>query len=90
LFTLSYAGAITVARRGLKYANNDTTPFLMAAAIGMTSFMIAMAFSDIHGAATYVWAFTGLALRIAVAEPLDGSGHSAIQGADRRWSSDHA
>jgi O-antigen ligase len=84
LFVASFAGAITTARRGLRSAPEQAAPFLIATVIGMTSFMIAMTFSDIHAAATYVWAYTGLALRMAVST-------AEVQRDDRRQSSnDHA
>ena len=74
LFLVSYVAVIVVARRGLASAPKEATPFLIATVIGMTSFVIAMAFSDIFEAAPFVWAFTGLALRIAVTiEPLTAS-----------------
>ncbi len=69
LFVLTFVGAIATARRGLRNAPTQAAPFLMATIIGMTSFMIAMAFTDIEAATTYVWAYAGLALRIAVASP---------------------
>jgi O-antigen ligase len=83
LFVISYASAIAIARRGLKFAPTEAGHFLIAAVIGMTSFMIAMAFSDIHGAALYVWAYMGLALRLAVAS-------SVPQRDERPRSRDHA
>lgn len=67
LFTICFVNAIVVVRRGLRHSPEAAAPILMATVIGLIAFMIAMAFSDIHGAAIYIWAFTGLALRIAVA-----------------------
>ena len=69
LFVLGFVNAVAIVRSGLDRCPKEAAPFLIATVIGMISFMIAMAFSDIHGAATYVWAFIGLALRIAVAVP---------------------
>ncbi len=69
LFVFSYANAFAAARRGLRNAPTNVAPFLIATIIGMISFMISMAFADIEGAATYVWACTGLALRMAVENP---------------------
>jgi O-antigen ligase len=66
LFVFSYVSAIAIARRALAGASEEAAAYLMASVIGMSSFMIAMAFSDMHGAALYVWAYMGLALRIAV------------------------
>jgi O-antigen ligase len=66
LFLLSYAGAIAIARNGLKFATKEVAPLLIGTIIGMTSFMFAMAFTDIEAAAIYVWAYSGLALRIAI------------------------
>jgi O-antigen ligase len=67
LFVVSFVNAIVIARRGLRHSPEQAAPMLIATVIGLIAFMIAMAFSDIHGAAIYVWAFTGVALRIAVA-----------------------
>jgi hypothetical protein len=66
LFLASFVGVVAVARRSLASAPKEAVPYLIATVIGMTSFVITMAFSDIFEAAPYVWAFTGLALRIAV------------------------
>lgn len=66
LFALSYVAAVAAARRGLANAPDNATPYLMAATIGLMGFMFAMIFTDIQLAATYVWAYTGVALRIAV------------------------
>ena len=72
LFTYSFAGAAAIARRGLAtVATERAPPFLMATVIGIAAFMIAMAFSDIHGAALYVWAIMGVALRVACSGPYD-------------------
>jgi O-antigen ligase len=89
LFLLSFAGAIAIARRGLRNARKEVAPFLMATVIGMTSFMIAMAFSDIHGAAIFIWALTGLALRLAVSSPADEPQYSAAQRTVSPMSRDH-
>jgi O-antigen ligase len=75
LFMASYVSAIAKARRALWNAPHEAAPFLMATVIGMTSFMIAMAFSDIHGAATYIWAFAGLAMRVAVTTSMPQRDH---------------
>jgi O-antigen ligase len=70
LFTYSFAGAAAIARRGLATPPTDQAPpFIMATVIGIAAFMIAMAFSDIHGAALYVWAMVGVALRVASSSP---------------------
>ena len=68
LFLVSFVGVVAVTRRGLASAPKEAVPYLLATVIGMTSFVITMAFSDIFEAAPYVWAFTGLALRIAVSQ----------------------
>lgn len=66
LFIYSFAGAAAVARRGLATITaQGATPFLMATVFGIAAFTIAMAFSDIHGAALYAWALMGIALRVA-------------------------
>jgi O-antigen ligase len=67
LFVVSFFNAIVIMRRGLRNCSEQAAPVLIASVIGVIAFMIAMAFSDIHGAAIYIWAFTGVALRIAVA-----------------------
>ena len=67
LFVVSFVNAIVIMRRGLRNSPEQAAPILIASVIGVIAFMIAMAFSDIHGAAIYIWAFTGVALRIAVA-----------------------
>jgi O-antigen ligase len=66
LFALSFVNAIATARKGLRSASKEAAPFLMATIIGLTSFMIAMAFTDMEAAALYIWAYAGLALRIAI------------------------
>ena len=83
LFVLCFANAMAIARRALRSASAQAAPFLMALVVGIISFMIAMAFADIEGAAPYVWACAGLGLRIAVSSP-------EPQGDDRPWSRDHA
>jgi O-antigen ligase len=75
LFMTSYVSAIAKARRALRNAPDEAAPFLMATVIGMTSFMIAMAFSDINEAATYVWTFAGLAMRVAVTTSMPQRDH---------------
>jgi O-antigen ligase len=70
LFALSFVNAIAIARNALRRASTDAAPFLMATIIGMASFMIAMAFTDMEAAALYIWAYAGLALRIAVSNPV--------------------
>jgi O-antigen ligase len=88
LFTFSYASAIVIARRALDRASTEAMPYLMATVVGMLSFMLAMLFADLQGSATYVWAYSALALRIAVlsteAAPTPGRG----QRADTRRSLD--
>lgn len=69
LFIFTFASTLAVARRGLQAAPPESMPYLVATVIGMAAFIIAMAFSDIHGAATYIWAYTGIALRMAVSPP---------------------
>jgi O-antigen ligase len=69
LFALCYLNALAIARSGLRTATVQAAPFLMATIIGMASFMIAMAFTDMEAAALYIWAYAGLALRIAVSNP---------------------
>jgi hypothetical protein len=69
LYVLPFLNAITTARRSIDSAPSEVAPFLLATVVGLISFMIAMAFSDIHGAALYVWSFCGLAMRIAVQMP---------------------
>lgn len=70
LFTYSFAGAAAIARRGLATAPTELAPpFIMATVIGIAAFMVAMAFSDIHGAALYVWAMVGVALRVVCSSP---------------------
>jgi O-antigen ligase len=66
LFLLSYVNAVATVRRGLSSAPEEAAPLLMATAIGMTSFIIAMMFTDLEGSSIYVWAYTGIALRIAL------------------------
>jgi hypothetical protein len=68
-FAVSYVAAIAAARRGLANAPESATAYLMAATIGLMGFMFAMVFTDIQLAATYVWAYAGVALRIAVSAP---------------------
>jgi O-antigen ligase len=81
LFALTYVNVIATARRGLRSAPEPTLPFLMALVFGIAAFLIAMAFADLEGAAPYVWACAGLALRLAIARP-------EPQSADRPWSRD--
>jgi O-antigen ligase len=88
LFVLSFVNAIAIARRGLRDAPEQAAPFLMAMVIGMTSFMIAMAFSDLELAAMFVWAFAGLGLRVAVASSADANRLSGPQRVDLPWSRD--
>ena len=66
LFTLIFFSTLAIARRGLRSAPGEASPFLVATVTGVTSFMIAMVFAGIEGAGPYVWAYTGLALRVAV------------------------
>ena len=82
LCLFSYTNAIITARRGLNSASDQVAPFLIAAIVGMASFMIAMAFSDIHGAALYVWPYMALVLRLAVSSPTP-------QREDLPWNRDH-
>ena len=78
LYLLSYSSAIVIARRGLRSASEQTTPLLIATVVGMTSFMISMAFSNTEGATPYIWAFTGLALRVAVTNIVKASENPAV------------
>jgi O-antigen ligase len=90
LFTLSYASAIIIARNGIRHAPQQAIPYLMATVIGMLSFMVAMLFADLQGSASYVWAYTALALRIAVAGPEAEHASATVQRPQRRWKRDHA
>jgi hypothetical protein len=69
LYVWPFLSAISTARLKLESAPAEVSTFLYATIVGLVSFMIAMAFSDIHGAALYVWAFCGLAMRITVEMP---------------------
>jgi hypothetical protein len=70
LYILPFLNTISTARRAIESAPTEVSAMLLATIMGLLSFMIAMAFSDIHGAALYVWAFCGLAMRIAVQMPV--------------------
>jgi hypothetical protein len=69
LYVLPFLSAIATARRAIASAPPDVSALLLGTIVGLMSFMISMAFSDIHGAALYVWVFSGLTLRIAVQMP---------------------
>jgi O-antigen ligase len=90
LFTLSYASAIIIARNGIRHAPKEAVPYLMATVIGMLSFMVAMLFADLQGSASYVWAYTALALRIAVAGSETEKAAANVQRPERRWTRDQA
>jgi O-antigen ligase len=65
LFLLPYVFAVTTLRRGIESAEPQFRPYLIATVIGLSSFVIAMVFTDLQGAATYMWAYVGAALRVA-------------------------
>jgi O-antigen ligase len=66
LFTLSYVSAVFILRNAVARAPKEATPYLMATVIGMLALMASMLFADLQSAASYSWAYAGLALRIAV------------------------
>jgi O-antigen ligase len=82
MFLLIYVNAVGIVRRALKSAPEPTKPFLMALVFGMASFLIAITFADLEEAATYIWAYAGLALRLAVASRVPQRDN------DRPWSRD--
>ena len=66
LYVAPFINSIALARRKVKEAAEEAAPFLIALVFGMTSFMVAMTFSNVYMAATYTWAMTGASLRLAV------------------------
>jgi O-antigen ligase len=67
LYVAPFISSITLARRTVKEAAAEVVPFLIALVFGLTSFMVAMAFSNVYMASMYVWGMTGALLRLAVA-----------------------
>ena len=69
LYVFTFANAATILRRGLANTHAEALPFQIATIIGLTAIVLAMSFADIEMATLYVWAFAGLALRVAISEP---------------------
>jgi hypothetical protein len=67
LFIIPFLNAMAAARRALGVAPAAVAPYLIALHFALAAWIVAMAFSDIEGSATYVWAWTGVALRLAAA-----------------------
>jgi O-antigen ligase len=63
LFVAFHVAAILILRRGVSDADTAARPYVVAAVIGLISFMVAMLFTDLQIAGTYMWAYVGLALR---------------------------
>jgi hypothetical protein len=66
LLLLPFWNSISIARRALGPAQGAVQPYLLAFIFGMSSLVVAMAFSDIELAATYSWALGGVSLRLAM------------------------
>lgn len=84
LFTLSYVSAIFIIRNSIGRAPKESAPYLMATVIGMIALMVSMLFADLQSAASYSWAYAGLALRVAVSSSSAAGSPLDPQGFDNR------
>lgn len=84
LYLLTFISAIWITRRGIERADDSTQPFLIATVTGLMAILFSMAFTDIESTTIYVWAFTGLALRIAVLGTVQNATEKEAQSIDSR------
>jgi hypothetical protein len=66
LFIITIANALASARRALASAEGETFRYLLAFVPGILAFMVSIAFSEPTTAWIYVWAYTGLMMRVAL------------------------
>jgi hypothetical protein len=66
LFVKPFLSSMAIARRAVPKSQSDVSRLLIGLVFGLAVWTIAMAFSDIEGAAIYVWAWTGVVLRLAM------------------------
>jgi O-antigen ligase len=84
LFISLHIAAVFALRRGVPTADPEARPYIVSAIIGMISFMVAMLFTDLQGAATYMWAYVGLALRVVSSEHSALDQDTDLRGNNRR------
>ena len=88
LFTLSYVSAILIIRNSIVRAPKEAVPYLMATVIGMLALMASMMFADLQSAASYSWAYAGLALRVAISASVPSNPPIEPQSLDKRRTRD--
>jgi len=67
LFLTTLLAVLITLRRGIVSASGVAKSFLVAATLGATSICVTMFFAEIYTAGLLMWAFVGLALRLAIA-----------------------
>jgi O-antigen ligase len=65
LFLLFAANAIKFVRGAIDAANEEVKPFLIAYVFGFIALLITMLFSDVYTPWLFIWAFSGVAMRLA-------------------------
>lgn len=79
LFLVTAANAVAGLVRALPDAAHEAKPYLVAITIGLLSVLVAGFFSDLFVTWLYVWAFAGVALRVALgASTLPVGGTSSL------------
>jgi len=67
LFVSVLAAVLVNLRRGVSHASDTMKVYLVAAVFGVTSICVNLLFGEIYNTALLMWAFVGVALRLAVA-----------------------
>jgi O-antigen ligase len=65
LFLLTIANIVRFARNALASADSEARPFLVALIFGLGSMLVSMLTADIFNPWIFIWAFCGVAVRIA-------------------------
>ena len=68
LFALVAANVLGTARAALRSARPEARSYLLAFIFGFLALLVSIFFGELHTAWLYVWAYVGIALRIAVSE----------------------
>jgi O-antigen ligase len=65
LFLLTAANMLKHLRHAIASADNETRPFLIAVIFGLSAVLVSMLTGDIFNPWIFIWAFCGVAMRIA-------------------------
>jgi O-antigen ligase len=87
LVLLSFANILRIARIGLQNAQSEYSALLFAFIFGMFGILVAIFFVDLYAPWLFIWAFTGVAMRLAISQVESGISRDeglAVAGAASR------